>query len=180
MKRIFPALLIALLSILVACQGSGPAAKIDPASRTKTVLRSFSDTTKLDTFKIVLKGDHPKEMELIFTITPPDKPAIYTKIIKATSLLENYKDNLDLGKEKKQVAFMEEEVGLFFEEENFLEPAVTETEEPDKNTPDKNFFTELKHTGVNGFKYRLGKESKVYIAWSDAEGKVKPYYDCCK
>ena len=75
---------------------------------------------------------------------------------------------------------MQDEMGLFFDEENFLEPAVTADEQPDKNTPDKNFFTELKQSGVNGFKYRLGKESNLYIAWSQQEKKVKTYYECCK
>lgn len=181
MNRIYPALLILFTSILInACTDNGPSAKVDPAFRSKTILRSFSDTTKKDTFKIVLKGDQPKNMQFIFTITPEHSAPIYTKIIKGKDLLDNYKDNVDLVKSKKQVQFLQEEVGLFFDEENFLEPAVTENEQPDKNTPDKNFFAELKRTGVNGFQYRLGKESKVYIAWSAAEKKVKPYYDCCK
>lgn len=179
MKPTCSALFILSL-FLLACNRPEPAAKIDPSSRSKTVLRSFTDTAKLDTFKILLKGDHPKDMELVFTITPDNGVPVFTKVLKGTELLDNYKESLDLKKEKKQVQFLQEEVGLFFDEENFLEPAVTETEEPDKNTPDKNFFAELKKTGVNGFKYRLGKESKVYIAWSIAEGKVKPYYECCK
>ncbi|WP_245735203.1 hypothetical protein [Pedobacter hartonius] len=154
--------------------------KIPPASRTKIMLRAFSDTTKLDTFKIVLNGERPKDMELVFTITPPSGKPIYTKTLKATALLDNYRDNVDLGKEKKQMQFMQDELALFLDEENFLEPAVTENEQPDKNTTDKSFFAELKRSGVNGFKYRLGKESNVYIAWSAADRKVKTYYECCK
>jgi len=177
MKYIFTVIILCLL--FTACQQEKPAAA-DPASRTRTVLRSFSDTTTLDTFKIVLKGERPKEMELIFTITTPAGQQIYTKILKASSLLDNYKDNVDLGKKKKQVKFMQDELGLFLDEENFLEPAVTAEELPDKNTPDKNFFEELKKSGLNGFKYRLGKESNVYIAWSGTAGKVLPYYECCR
>jgi len=162
-----------------ACRQEKPV-QIDTAARTKVALRSFSDTATVDTFKIVLSGERPKEMELVFTITSPSGQRIYTKILKATSLLDNYKDNVDLGKEKKQVKFMQDELGLFLDEENFLEPAVTDDELPDKNTPDKIFFAELKKSGLNGFKYRLGKESNVYIAWSPSAGKVKPYYECCK
>jgi len=177
MRYTCSALLICLF--LTACHQE-KASKIPPASRTKVMLRSFSDTTKLDTFKIVLNGERPKNMELVFTITPASGKPIYTKTLKATALLDNYKDNVDLGKEKKQVQFMQDELALFLDEENFLEPAVTENELPDKNTTDKSFFAELKRSGVNGFKYRLGKESNVYIAWSAAEGKVKTYYECCK
>lgn len=119
-------------------------------------------------------------MELRFSITPQNGSPVYSKILKATELLDNYKESVDLGKSKKQVKFIEQELQLFFAEENFLDPAVTDTEEPDKNTPDKNFFAELKSSGVNGFQYRLGKESKIYIAWSNQQKMVLPYYECCK
>ncbi|MET4139496.1 hypothetical protein [Pedobacter sp. UYP1] len=179
MKSVYSSLLILAL-FLTACNSSEPAHLKDGASHIKTALRSFSDTTKLDTFKIVLNGDEPKNMELVFTITTQGGQQIYAKTLKATALLDNYKESIDLGKKKEQLQFMREELSLFFDEENFIEPAVTESEKPDNNTPDKNFFEELKKTGVNGFKYRLGKESKVYIAWSEQEKKVKNYYECCK
>ncbi|WP_235324638.1 hypothetical protein [Pedobacter lusitanus] len=143
MKSIYTYLLTLPL-FLAACNSSEPAGGTDPASNTKTALRSFSDTTKLDTFRIVLKGDQPKNMELVFTITPQDGHQIYTKTLKATALLDNYKESLDLEKKKAQLKFMKEELSLFFDDENFIEPAVTDTEKPDKNTPDKNFFEELK------------------------------------
>jgi hypothetical protein len=178
MKYVFS--VISLLCLFfTACQQE-KSAVADPAARIKTVLRSFSDTNTLDTFKIELTGERPKEMALIFTVSTPAGQKIYTRMIKATSLLDNYKDNVDLGKEKKQLQFLKDELALFLDEENFLEPAVTADEQPDKNTPDKNFFAELKKSGLNGFKYRLGKESNVYVAWSDSAKKVIPYYECCK
>jgi hypothetical protein len=172
--------LLLLCVLLGACSSPGKDTHIPDASRTKTVLWSFTDSLKLDTFKLVLTGDKPKNMEFIFTITPENGKPVYSKIMKAKELLDNYKEDLDLGKEKKQISFIKEELNLFFEEENLLEPAVTETEEADKNTPDKKFFEELKRSGLNGFQYRTGKESKIYIGWSLAEKKVKPYYECCK
>ena len=72
--------------------------------------------------------------------------------------------------------FLKNEVQYFFEEEHFLEPAVMPNEQPDKNVPDKIFYEELKHTQLNGFNYRLAKEAKIYIAWSEKEQKVKVYY----
>lgn len=179
MKRTYLYLIMPAI-FFAACNSGDKSDEKSVPPRSITTLHSFTDTTKLDTFKLVLKGEKPKNMELIFTITPAGSKPVYTKIIKAKELLDNYKEGLDLGREKKQIKFIEEELDLFFAEENFLEPAVTETEEPDKNTPDKNFFAELKRTGLNGFQYRLGKESKVYIAWSAADRKTKPYYECCK
>lgn len=172
-------LYLSFVAILLFSACSNDSSKHAP-DRSKTVLKSFSDTTKLDTFRIVLNGEKPNDMQLVFTITPQGSKQIYTKTIKATALLDNYKETVDLEKKKQQIQFMEKELELFFEEENFIEPAVTETEEPDENTPDMNFFSELKKSSLNGFSYRLGKESKVYIAWSEKDKKVKVYYQCCK
>lgn len=179
MKRTYIYLILTVI-LFSACNNADKNTGNSIQPRSTTILHAFTDTARLDTFKLVLKGEKPKNMELVFTITPAGSKAVYTKIIKAKELLDNYKEGLDLGREKKQIKFIEEELVLFFAEENFLEPAVTETEEPDNNTPDKNFFAELKRTGLSGFQYRLGKESKVYIAWSATERKAKPYYECCK
>nr|WP_199082070.1 hypothetical protein [Pedobacter sp. ASV19] len=74
---------------------------------------------------------------------------------------------------------MTDEFNFFLEDENFLEPAVTSDEIPDQYTADKAFYEELKRSNLNGFKYRISKETKVYIAWSALEKKVKIYYKCC-
>lgn len=170
--------LIALL-LLAACNSSNEDNQHSQSNKFKTVVRSFSDTVALDTFRIVLQGQRPKDMELVFSITAPGGSQIYTKTLKATALLDNYKETVDLNKKKQQIQFMEQELELFFDDENFIEPAVTESEEPDENMPDKGFFEELKKSSLNGFQYRLGKESKVYIAWSEKDKKVKVYYQCC-
>ena len=178
MKSICPALFMMIL-LLSACNSNGPSSRVDPASRVKIAMHSFSDTATKDTFKLVLAGDKPKDMVFTFTIRPADSRPIYTKVILAKDLLGNYGNELDLDKTKKQIKFLNDEMQLFFQEENFLDPAVTENETPDKNTPDQTFFNELKRSGVAGFQYRLGKESKVYIAWSATSKSVKPYYNCC-
>ena len=146
----------------------------------KVLVKPFSDSVQVDTFKVALRGDVVKDMTIEFTITAHNGQLIYKKDFKATDLIDNYKSTVDLKKERSQMAFIKEEYKLFFEDENFLEPAVTENENPDKNTPDITFYNELKQSGLNGFKYRSGKETSVYIAWSEKEKKVKPYYNCCK
>jgi hypothetical protein len=179
MKKLYTNLFILAL-LLTSCNPDDKKAESLQPQKSASTLRSFTDTTKLDTFKLILMGDKPKNMELVFTITPEGGKPVYTKVLKAKELIDNYKEGLDLGREKKQIKFIEQELSLFFSEENFLEPAVTENQEADKNTPDRKFFTELQHSTLNGFQYRTGKESTVYIAWSAAEKKVKPYYECCK
>jgi hypothetical protein len=179
MKKLYTNLFILTL-LLAACNTADKTAESLLPQKSASTLRSFTDNARLDTFKLVLMGTKPKNMELVFTITPQGGKPVYTKVLKAKELIDNYKEGLDLDKEKKQIKFIEQELNLFFSEENFLEPAVTENQEADENTPDKKFFAELQHSALNGFQYRTGKESTVYIAWSAAEKKVKPYYECCK
>ncbi|MFD0941465.1 hypothetical protein [Pedobacter boryungensis] len=150
-----------------------------PVNIEKTALQAFTDTVQLDTFKIVLKGDESKNMSLLFTITSYKGVQIYKKEIKAEELLKSYLASADLKKEDEKIKFLNDEVNFFFEEEHFLIPAITEQEKPDNNTPDKAFYEELKGSKLNGFDYRLGKDTKIYIAWSAKDQKVKIYYKCC-
>lgn len=175
--------ILLFLGALAACNGNkrGDAAqKVKTSTADQVLLKPFTDTVKSDTFKVVLKGDAPKNMVISFSITAYHGHQIYQQDFKATDLLKNYESTLDLDKVSKQKEFILQEFNLFFDDENFLEPAVTENETPDANTPDKDFFHELKLSGRNGFKYRLSNETKVYIAWSEKAQKVLPYYSCCK
>ena len=168
--------ILIVIGIATACSHSNKSAeKTDP----QIVLKPFSDSLKADTFKLVLHGGKLQEMSMDFSITAHTGQQIYNKIFKATDLINNYKASVDLEKERTQVSFIKDEFKLFFDEENFLEPAVTENESPDQYTPDTLFYNELKKSRLNGFKYRSGKETSVYIAWSEQEKKVKPYYKCC-
>lgn len=157
---------------------SGTASSLN-LKEVKQVTRPFTDLDKQDTFRVVLTGGKPKEMLLSFSIISHEGKEIYKQEFKAAQILESYKGNVDLKKEASQIKFMHDELDLFLDEENFLEPAITETEEPDKNATDLAFYQELKQSGFNGFKYRLGKARQVYIAWSAKAGKVKVYYQCC-
>jgi hypothetical protein len=175
MKQHFFFILI-LAGFVTACSNSNKSVeKTGP----QTVLKPFSDSLKKDTFKLVLNGEKLQDMNMVFTITAHNGQQIYNKVFKATDLINNYKASVDLEKERTQVSFIKDEFKLFFDEENFLEPAVTENESPDQYTPDTAFYNELKKSGLNGFKYRSGKETSVYIAWSEQEKKVQPYYKCC-
>ena len=170
-------LFIAVLS-LASCSSDKETENSDVSvnEQVKEITKPFSDNEKPDTFRIVLSGHKPKDMRLQFSIISHEGKQIYTQNLEAKILLDNYKQTVDLKKEAKQIAFIKQEFNMFFDDDNFLEPAVTETEEADQFVPDKAFYTELKQSGLNGFMYRLGQENKVYIAWSAREQKVKIYY----
>lgn len=167
-----------LFGLVSACNSGGK--ELTGGIEDHVVLKPFSDSVQVDTFKVALKGETLKEMTINFSITAYNGKLIYQKGLKARDLIENYKTTVDLKKERSQMDFILNEYKLFLDDENFLEPAVTENENPDQYTPDKNFYEELRRSSLNGFKYRTGKENNVYIAWSEKEKKVKPYYNCCK
>ena len=143
------------------------------------IAKSFSNLNTQDTFKIELTGRKPEEMVLNFTIKNSEGLEIYNTKLKGSDLVGNTDPNIDLSKEKDQVIFLKTIANDFFSEDNFLEPAVMPEDKADNNTPDKALYDELKKSGLNGFKYRLGKENNVYIAWSEKDKKVKVYYKCC-
>ncbi|QPH40330.1 hypothetical protein [Pedobacter endophyticus] len=141
--------------------------------------KSFSDLATLDTFKLELTGRKPEEMVFNFTIKNAKGAEIYNTKIKGTDLLGSTDPNVDLSKEKDQIVFLKTIADNFFAEDNFLEPAVLPDNEADNYVPDKGLYEELKKSELNGFKYRLGKENNIYIAWSEKDKKVKIYYKCC-
>lgn len=174
-------LLLSVALLLYACQTDKQKNNdsIEFKNVNQSIAQSFSDLNKLDTFKIELTGRKPEEMVLTFTIKNFDGKEIYNVQLKGTDLLGNTDPNLDLSKEKAQIVFLKTIADDFFAEDNFLEPAVMPEDKADKYVPDKALYEELKKSGLNGFKYRLGKEKNLYIAWSEKEKKVKIYYNCC-
>lgn len=180
MKRISTIVLLSTIAFF-ACKSNKKEDKgaIEFKNVNQSMAKSFSDLKRLDTFKIELTGRKPEEMVLNFTIKNADGKEIYNAKLKGAELLSNTDPNVDLSKEKDQVIFLKTIADDFFSDDNFLEPAVMPEDKADKYTPDKALYEELKKSGLNGFKYRLGKENNIYIAWSEKEQKVKIYYNCC-
>lgn len=143
------------------------------------VTYAFSDLNQLDTFSLELLGKSSKDMSLRFKIVNFKGQEIYNTQLKATDLVESTDPNINLNKEKDRLALIKTIAANFFDEENFLEPAVMEDQVADKNMPDPRFFEELKNNQLNGFIYRLAKDKNLYIAWSPEAQKVKVYYSCC-
>jgi len=180
MKRIATPLVFLMGILIISCKGKKEETQTaDFKNVNSSITQSFSSLNTLDTFKITLTGRKPEEMVLTFSITTSQRKEIYNTKIKGTDLLGSTDPNIDLRKEKDQIAFIKTIAKDFFNEDNFLEPAVMPDDKADQYTPDKALYEELKKNRLNGFKYRLGKENNIYIAWSEKEQKVKIYYNCC-
>jgi len=181
MKNILPFTLFCFILLFTSCQpgnkNNGELKVFKNVSQ--SITKSFSSLNTPDTFKIELTGRKPEEMILIFNITRAKGDEIYHVELKGKDLLVNTDPNVDLSKEKDQIAFLKTITDNFFSDDNFLVPAVLPTDQADNYVPDEIFYEELKKSRLNGFKYRLGKESNLYIAWSEKDQKVKVYYNCC-
>jgi hypothetical protein len=178
--RVIRLILLTPLLLVFGCNDQGEKGTAQVAGLKNQVIKNFSDSLSADTFTVKIIGSTLDSQRLDFKITDSKGKEIYHVEIPSASILKNYDATIDLKKKKNQATFLQSEVSRFFDEENFMEPAITDTETPDKNVPDLVFYEELKNSGLNGFFYRLGKEDKVYIGWSAKENKVKPYYICCK
>ena len=168
-------LFLSLILIIASCKNE---TKTD-ALKEVTKQYAFTDSVKLDSFKVVLDGEKSEEIKMVFTITNYSGQEIYKKEIEAKEILSNFLASEDLKKESDKIKFLNEHLQDFFDDEHFLEPAVTTEQQPDNNAPDKTFYDELKQTQLNGFYYTLAKDKSFYIAWSVKEQRVKVYYQCC-
>ena len=171
-------LVLLLLSACTSDQKEGQKS-VEFKNVNSSIAQSFSSLKTVDTFKIELTGRKPEDMILNFSIKNAAGKEIYRTAIQGTALLGSTDPNVNLSRKKDQIIFLKTIADEFFAEDNFLEPAVMPDDKPDQYTPDKALYEELKKTGLNGFKYRLGKENNIYIAWSEKEQRVKVYYNCC-
>ncbi|WP_421943884.1 hypothetical protein [Pedobacter sp.] len=180
MKKSFYIILLGIC-IMASCQNdkTDKGSSIEFKNVNQVLTKSFSNLNTLDTFKIELTGRKANDIVLHFTIKNGEGLEIFSEDLKGTDLVQNTDPNIDLSKEKDQVIYLKTIANDFFAEDNFLEPAVMPDDKADNNTPDKALYEDLKKSALNGFKYRLGKDSNLYIAWSEKDKKVKVYYKCC-
>lgn len=177
--KIYTPLILCCALLLFACNAPSADQQKSNAEQTLSQTRPFSHLTLPDTFTVTLNGDHPENMNILFRIISHEGKEIFKRELKAAEILDNYKKSIDLSQQETQISFIKDEFKLFLDEENFLAPAITAEEQADAQSPDHLFFNELKASGLNGFKYRIGNETKVYIAWSAKDQQVKVYYTCC-
>ncbi|WP_231490771.1 hypothetical protein [Pedobacter sp. Leaf170] len=177
MKKLFYGLACCII-LLASCQ-TEKKDSLEFKNVNQVLTKSFSNLNTLDTFKIELTGRKAADIVLHFTIVSAAGKEIFAENLKGKDLVNNTDPNIDLSKEKDQLIYLKTIANDFFAEDNFLEPAVMPEDKADNNAPDKELYEDLKKSGLNGFKYRLGKETNLYIAWDDKEKKVKVYYKCC-
>lgn len=163
---------------------SGPGSKSETEQSQSKIICSnikphkFSSHETLDTFKIWIEGESLLNSDVHFEIINSDKEKIYSVVFKSYLLL-NYdisSDTIDFAKE----TFIKTRISKFFNEENFISPAIKDGETFYSDYSDKTIWDEISADKNSvGFIYLIGEEDKRSIAYSKKQKKAVIYFNCC-
>jgi len=145
---------------------------------TEGVLHNFSSPANKDTFKIVVTGSSIREGTVHFQIVTHDNRIIYDEKFTTDWFLDYGADGDTTELQKEN--YITTRINNFFNEENFLQPAIKKTDRYDADYSDRKNWEDIKSdASAVGFKYLVGKEDGRRIAYSKQWQKVVLYYNCC-
>jgi hypothetical protein len=116
---------------------------------------------------------------MIFKITKSDGTELLNEEFPSYLLID-YGFEGDVNSVKDREDYLKRRIKDFFNDRNFLYPAVKQDENYDEDYSDKDIWDEIKsdHTIV-GFSYLIGEEDSRKIAFSKKKKKVVMYFNCC-
>lgn len=157
-----------------------PNAAVDSGNVMRSVIRTheFSDPVKADTFKLLVSGENLMEAVVDFQIISASGKVIYSERFESAFLLASVSDMpVD---SVTQISYINERINSFFDNDNFIQPAIAKEMVFDPNYSDRKIWDEVKSTkNPIGFKYLLGKEDGRRIAYLPKSGMVRVYFNCC-
>ena len=143
------------------------------------VMHAFSQIDKKDEFYVCIKGESIVEGKMIFKIISHNG----TEILKEefpSYLLMDYGFEGDINSIKDREDYMKIRIEEFFNENNFINPAIAVDDKFEADYSDKEIWDDIKSdpTAI-GFYYLIGEEDGRRIAFSKKTGKVVMYFNCC-
>jgi hypothetical protein len=145
------------------------------------VLHAFSNPSKKDEFRIIIKGKSLLKGKVLFTITSSEGKNLVSEEFDANYLL-GYDFTGNINSKKETDAFIQKRIKEFFSEDRFSTPAIEDdiVFEDQSYYIDKETWEEVKANKQSiGFYYLLGSEDGRHIAFSTKKGKVVMFYNCC-
>lgn len=140
----------------------------------------FSSPDKKDEFYICLQGESLMDATFIFTITNPEGVEIYREEFPSIFLIGYDLAGGINATKRNQKNFIKYRVRHFFDEENFLIPAINSDQEFDEDYSDEDIWNGIKSDqNTIGFYYLIGEEDGRKIAYSRKLKKVVLYFNCC-
>ncbi len=143
------------------------------------VEHEFSKMGKKDEFYICIRGSSIADGSVFFTIVRYDKTTILTEEFPSY-LLMNYGFIGDINSVQEREKYICSRIERFFEEKNFLFPAISNEEYYNEDYSDKEIWDEIQadKTAI-GFSYLIGEGDGRRIAFSKKKRKVVLYFNCC-
>lgn len=143
-----------------------------------TILHEFSSPVEKDSFKIQLTGRSINEGEVSFEIKSKHGHIILDETFPATYLLDyGLKAN---PTEEETADYIKERIDKFFDESNFINPAISRQDSFDADYSEKQIWEEvLADTTSVGFYYLVGEEDGRHITYSKRLRKAVVYFNCC-
>lgn len=145
-------------------------------------LHAFSDSVKLDTFKLTVMGSSVMQSKTTFEIISFDGKTIHSDTFD-TKLLVNYAINLGseagLPTADDEMKYIERRLKFFFHPENFHQPAIDTIETFDE-ADNTEYWHEIKaDRKAVSFTYLVGEENSISIAYSKRLKKAVIFWNCC-
>lgn len=143
-----------------------------------TVRHVFSDPVTKDVFRLTLTGRSLMKSQAIFEITNSRGASIYYKKFEGALLLDMV-ENEDISLIQKE-DYIRKRVRNFFDEKNFLKPAIKVKDKTDSDYSNMEIWNEIRdNRNAIGFSYLLSYENHRKIAWSNKLKKTVIYWNCC-
>jgi hypothetical protein len=140
---------------------------------------AFSDNKEKDEFLIYVIGETIYEGTAIFQITNQKGVVIHKENFPAHFLI-GYGFTGDRNSVREMEEYIVERLNDFFDEQNFIYPAIRSEENFDEDYSNKEIWEDIQSdpTAI-GFYYLIGEEDGRRIAYSKKNGKVVMYHNCC-
>lgn len=174
---------IILLLICIQCNAFASKSNLEliPGQEilmSNSIKHQFSSTNHQDIFSIQLIGDSLISSIAIFSIVNECGDTIFCERFRSL-LLIGYSADYNSPLKMKE-AIIKDKVSKFFNEENFLIPAITNTEVYDEDYSNlENWNTIKSDPNSIGFIFRKGEGKYVKISYSKEFRKVVKYFKCC-
>lgn len=153
-------------------------ANVQKILASSTAKHIFSDPTSYDLFKLTLTGNTLLKSKATFEILNAKGIRLYHESFDGIWLSNELET--EGFSTKQEDAYIRKRVKDFFNESNFLKPAVGPKDMTNSDYSDLKIWNELRaNRNAIGFSYLLSYENNRKIAWSKKLKKTVVYWGCC-
>lgn len=175
--KIRTVLVYSIISCLLTISFPATAQNILASSKIK---HAFSDPATQDIFNLTLTGTSLLKSKATFEIFNAKGLRLYQEKFDGLWLLNELEVDAYNMNIRQQEDYLRKRVKEFFDEKNFLKPAIGSKDVTESDYSDLIIWNEIRaNRKAIGFSYLLSYENHRKIAWSNKLKKVVEYWGCC-